>query len=65
VSALQDSNHSTFTPPLDSSGRRVARYPRYDAVAVHGRADIFRRNENVGFAGFLRREKAIACRMNR
>ena len=65
VSTLEDSNHTPFAPSFDPVIRRIARYTRNHAVAVHGCPDIFRRDKNVRLARRFRNKKSVAGRMNR
>jgi hypothetical protein len=65
VSPLQNSNDPSFTPSSDAAIGCILRDASNYAVAVHGCAGIFRRDENIGLARFFRSEKTVAGLMNR
>src|SRR5436190_6219147 len=65
VSALQDSNDTSFAPPFDAVIRRIARYARNHAVAMHGCPDILCCDENIRPTGCFWCEKSVADLMNR
>src|SRR5437899_623597 len=65
VFALHDSNHTPFAPSFDTVMRRIARYTRNHAVAMHGCSDVLRGDENICPARCFRYEKSVAGLMNR
>ena len=62
--ALQNADHAAFratcSPLLGPRIIRIARDPRHDAIAVHRRAGVFRRDENIWLASFFTDEKTEA-----
>src|SRR5437867_4474764 len=65
VSALQNSNDTSFAPPFDAVMRRIARYARNHAVAMHGCPDVLCCDENIRPARCFWYEKSVADLMNR
>src|ERR1700680_776811 len=66
--AFQDSNDTAFLPPTSIFRARIsflARDARNHAVAVHGRAGVFRGDKNVRLAWSFDNEEAVAGLMDR